>query len=139
MDFESESAIWFGAVYGCGCLEAPACGTTTPTRRRMSWRWTAERSPWSTGAVGEGVAATYHWVVDPDCGPRVLGTRWRLADGTPADAETELLAAEGELEVTLHRADLGLPRPAWHTSAVACCAALTHVCAAGRQHAGLTG
>lgn len=65
VDFESEIAIWFGAVYGSSCSirldgvvvadgkvhghfvlpgSAGAC-TTTPTPTRMSWRWTAQRCP----------------------------------------------------------------------------------------------
>lgn len=61
------------------------------------------------GTLPEGEGAAYRWIVDPDCGLQVLGTfngtTWRLADATPADAEMEALATEGELEVTLHPVD----------------------------------
>ncbi|MDQ3357265.1 MAG: hypothetical protein M3520_00010 [Actinomycetota bacterium] len=182
VDFESEIAIWFGAVYGSGCpvrmddvvaaegtvhgqfvlpgstgacnddanahayvvaldrgalpegpfrvqldaddppqgapeertevgVDLSAAGATATQEEIDADPGLGEQEPAveDGGTVREGEAAAYRWVVDPDCGLQVLGTfngtRWRLADGTPANAEMEALAAEGELEVTLYLVD----------------------------------
>jgi len=182
VDFESEIAIWFGAVYGSGCpvrlddvlvngdtvhgefvvpggnglchadanphayvvaldrgglpggpfrvqldaddppqgapeertevdVDLSAAGATATQEEIHADPGLGEQEPAveDGGTVREGEAAAYRWVVDPDCGLQVLGTfngtRWRLADETPANAEMEALAAEGELEVTLYLVD----------------------------------